>query len=636
MEATKRIVSAGRVTIKSGRLYTSDGGSLRTGGRRLEGSHRENERTGWRSNMRRPLPLEIYLTTWVRTDRYTMERRRGEEAIEKVMRAMTHVSQGRMRIQKAHVDRTIKTNKLRSDIGAKRADKVWAWVANQVKQGNHSLRDTSQWTDAWMGEDALETLAAKGDAAWSPGDRRLQARAHRTEVVGTVRTWLRENEEQGEGKAWKLRPPKLAELHQAKKSMAKGRGGVMAIYAALALLTADGELALTRLPERQSRKGPWEAWIQDSVNWMRRQGWVSDREATETKQKATAAQSATNCRRPKAKHVVVDFGEGWRGVGRTISAELPDVEVVGVDRRGFTNTGALHGTIISAVHHDFQEDTGPDLMTAVQQKVRRGIPQWLLAWMSPDCSLHSIANAINQPKGAAHGKWARSIQNTGATTKERVEDEEGALQESIKGARRLLEGLEAHPTLLFAMENPWTSNLWKEPQVAEVMRRNKTWSLKRVDQCAFGRTSQKPTGILTNIAGWSPKGATGKGRCIVGRCAGTRDNKPGDKRHETQTVANSRERRQSQGALIGGRREFARQAVTNQVAPGLVKEIVEAAQRDRAKQACRERGRKRARDTEGPPLGGQSRGRTRTRQMGRPRRTKETRSMTEDNEDNIE
>lgn len=39
------------------------------------------------------------------------------------------------------------------------------------------------------------------------------------------------------------------------------------------------------------------------------------------------------------------------------------------------------------------------------------------------------------------------------------------LHEAEVSVRRILEGLEAHPHLKFAVENPWTSGLWSLPTV---------------------------------------------------------------------------------------------------------------------------------------------------------------------------
>jgi hypothetical protein len=504
------------------------------------------------------------------------QRQKGEEMIEKVMRGILHSPSGLMKIQRLHVNKAVATNKGARAIGARRADKVWGWVAREVQEGRHALKDKSQWSNEWLSDEEKNLLRVRADAAWHPGDQQKAARAGREEVVGAVRVWLQENEEPARDGPVHIRPQKLAQLHSAKKDMVRSRGGRSAIYAAIVLLAAEGEAVLTQQPQRRSRQGEWREWIPEMVDWMVAQQWVQQEEAAQVKEKATQLQQEHQQeRRP---WVVVDIGEGWRGVGRAISEELPEAEVVGVDRRGFTNTGALHGTIISAVHHEFQADTKEDVIKAVERKVGRSMDQWLMVWLSPECSPHSIANAMNQPKGAAHGEWAATRQNQEASSAQRQELEGEYHREAVEGTRRLLEGLEAHPRLRFALENPWTSRIWQLPEIQSLIQRNPTWRKERVDQCAYGRKSQKPTGILTNVSAWRPEGNTqSSGRCAAGRCAGTLGNAPGDTRHAEQTVPNSKDRRPDQGALIRGKREFTREAVVNAVAPGLVREIVRAA-----------------------------------------------------------
>ena len=65
----------------------------------------------------------------------------------------------------------------------------------------------------------------------------------------------------------------------------------------------------------------------------------------------------------------------------------------------------------------------------------------------------------------------------------------------------------------------------------------------------------------------------------MGTCAGTAQNLPGDRSHKEQTVANSKERRPSQGTKIGSLREYTLSAVKNAVAAELVREITLAALR---------------------------------------------------------
>ena len=143
----------------------------------------------------------------------------------------------------------------------------------------------------------------------------------------------------------------------------------------------------------------------------------------------------------------------------------------------------------------------------------------------------------------------------------------------------MIQGLEEEPQIKFAMENPATSQMWALEIITKALERNKNWRLVTVDQCAYGRKSQKPTKILTNLQEWEPRGQTGTGRCSIGKCAGT---EPGqkDRKHKEQTVPNSKERRPSQGDKQKGRWDYTKEAVTNAVAEALVQEIMEAAIRE--------------------------------------------------------
>jgi hypothetical protein len=250
-----------------------------------------------------------------------------------------------------------------------------------------------------------------------------------------------------------------------------------------------------------------------------------------------------------------------------------------VDRRGFTYTGIKEGTITSAVTHDLTIATEGGVLQAIAKKAGRSISKWTMVWLSPECSPLSIANAINQMNGSAHGKWASTEKNMGNTTQEELRLEEEYLKEAKCSTKNLLVALEADPNITFALENPATSELWNMTEAKEAMERNPSWRKVRVDQCAYGRKSQKPTTILTNLTQkqWTPTGITGNGRCKVGTCAGTVNNNKGDRRHAEQTVPNSKERRPGQGEKTRGRWDFTKQAVVNAVAERLVREITRAA-----------------------------------------------------------
>ena len=326
-------------------------------------------------------------------------------------------------------------------------------------------------------------------------------------------------------------------------------------------------------------------------------GWIQEGEAQEIRSKATEMKE----RQQKAgEHIVVDIGEGWGSVRRALQA-LPGVTVVGVDRRGHTNTGAKHGVITAAVNHDLASKGKEDILTTLARKVGARPRRWTLVWMSLECSSMSIANAINQATGSAHGKWANTEQNKRNTTEERIQQEVEYLRETNEVLENITEALQQHPELKFALENPATSQTWKAEPLVEAIRQNPHWRMVRVDQCAYGRKSQKPTHILTNLKDWEPAGRTGNGRCKIGECGGTEGNKKGNRAHKEQTVPNSREKRPSQGQRSGGRWDYVKEAITNAVAGELTTEITRAAIRET------EEGRKRGNLTgvkqRAPPVG---------------------------------
>ena len=344
----------------------------------------------------------------------------------------------------------------------------------------------------------------------------------------------------------------------------------------MTILTANNEAVLTFCPKAQYKKGPWERWMSDSTEWMTGK-WLTSQEAESTLEAATTNSVKQVLRQ---KHLIVDAGEGWRGVGNAIAQQFPDTQVVGVDRRGHTYTGQKQGVITSAVDHDFTAAGKTDLITTIAKKVGRSARKWMMLWVSPECSPLSIGNAMNQGSGTAHGMWALTSQNQSNCSSERAAQEAEYLREALVALKNIVAALQAHPHLKFALENPATSKMWDLDTVKEAIARNVTWRVARVDQCTYGRKSQKPTKILTNISQWKPMGCTGTGRCVTGKCAGTIGNRKGERGHAEQTIPSVKSKRPDQGAKIGGKRERTREAVVNEVAAGLVCEIVRAARRE--------------------------------------------------------
>ena len=72
-----------------------------------------------------------------------------------------------------------------------------------------------------------------------------------------------------------------------------------------------------------------------------------------------------------------------------------------------------------------------------------------------------------------------------------------------------------------------------------------------------------------------PRGSTGNGRCLAGRCTGHKT-PSGRTAHPNQTVANSKEKRVDKGMKEGGRYEWTTKAVVNALERELLKEIIEA------------------------------------------------------------
>ena len=102
---------------------------------------------------------------------------------------------------------------------------------------------------------------------------------------------------------------------------------------------------------------------------------------------------------------------------------------------------------------------------------------------------------------------------------------------------------------------------------------------------------------------WTPRGQTGTGKCKIMECAGTANNKKGDKRHEQQTATTRTGAHTTMGETTQGKREFNRDAAVNAVAAGLVQEIAQAAFESRDKQK-REQIRGQKRREKGPLQGG--------------------------------
>ena len=186
--------------------------------------------------------------------------------VESQLRIAANTPEGEMAIRKVHVNKVLHSQKAKKTLGRKRADVVWCCVARLLDSGAHINKDMH------LSEENKAMLRAKGEAALGTGP---QALADKLEMTGSVYTWLTENEETNKQGVFVIRPGKLTQLKNARKDGARSKGGHNAIMAALVLLGAQGEATLMMDPNSPRRKGTWEKWIGDTVEWMVTSRWIT-------------------------------------------------------------------------------------------------------------------------------------------------------------------------------------------------------------------------------------------------------------------------------------------------------------------------------------------------------------------------
>ena len=507
------------------------------------------------------------------------------QAIEQAMRTATGTRTGGMSVQRRHVE-AVRKKLSKAKPRAVKASAVWGWLSEEVLAGTHKLRDTTTWSNEWMSTEEMETRVDEAEVDRLEGAERAtaQARLSRRQCVNTVQIWLDENEEK-HGSVQVLRAQKLVQLRAAKQGMMKRRGGTQALYATLALLTQSGRLVLEEDPGSGGVRGQRAEWLKESTAWMQTAEWMTAEEATGFLTQAQEAQSSARSSAATVNYTVLDMGEGWGGIRRAVESMEEGVQSVGVDRRGFTTLGRGMGQIIARVCVDFAEPTeAQNVLRKVAKKGGRALHTYLMVWLSPECTLFSQANWMNVTRGFAHGAMALDPRNVSASTAERQAEEADLVQEAKKALVAQLQALAEEPETMFALENPLNSGLWNLPEVTAITSRQPTWRKHTVDQCAWGREEQKPSIVMTNYR-WLPKGLTGTGRCVVGKCGGTTGNTPGDRRHTNRVVQASRAWNGGvgDGTTSDQRGGLSVQAKKNEVEGDLVRELVRAAIEEQAR-----------------------------------------------------
>ena len=512
------------------------------------------------------------------------KREAAETEIERLVRRTAASGEGARTIEglmKRHVIQIIKSRAAEKVIGLERGAKIWGWLAKANREGK------VPGIDQWISQVEHRINEIRADAAWAETQqqaRKLSAAADREEALGSVRTWLKLNEEPTRQGFQVLREEKRETMRSSRSNFFKRMGGAEAMYATIALLTHSGEVVLETDRGAGGVREANQTWLRRSmlfaaaIDWIREED--TERYIEEAMDRQTRMRQDAQPREGQGTWKILDVGEGWGSIGIAV-AGIPGCATVGLDRVGFVDQGMKLGKITSRLNLDLSTVGRTNVLRKAAKLASRSLESFLMVWLSPECRILTAANAINVARGCTNGRMLQDPRNSEMEEEMRTVKEEEYRQCKQAIANQVLALDQETDKVLFAMENPARSDLWEMAWVKEMMKKNiNRWRLVTVDQCAYGRKCKKPTKILTNIKGWIPKGMTGTGRCIVLKCGGTCGNAkgPGQGRHEQQMIAKDPKRKPREGKIIeGNRREYSIKAGKNLVQAQLVKEIVEAA-----------------------------------------------------------
>jgi len=176
-------------------------------------------------------------------------REAAEAEIERLVRKIVETPEvvGQIKgVQKNHIILVIKSRASERVIGTERGHKVWGWLAKAVREKSVLL------ANQWISKVEHRVNELRADAAWAlTGEqtRKFNAMADREESLGSVRTWMKLNEEPARNGFQVLREEKREALRSSRSNFFKRMGGAEAMYAAIALLTHSGEMVLERTGE---------------------------------------------------------------------------------------------------------------------------------------------------------------------------------------------------------------------------------------------------------------------------------------------------------------------------------------------------------------------------------------------------
>ena len=521
-------------------------------------------------------------------------REKAENAIEEMMRKQLGTKGSVIRdVQKKHVQTIIKSRAAQKTIGTDRGVKVWGWLARASREKRITLKLTTEWTNEWISAQEHMINSLRADEVWTEEhEQKSVARgaADRAEAIGAIKTWMMLNEEPTRNGILVLRSEKREAMRSSRSHLFKRMGGAEAMYAAIAIMTMTGEVVTETDRGMGGKRGASDDWVKRSLAWAMASDWITHTESETdivaiTLKRQDEMRSEIHQREGIGDHKILDIGEGWGSIGIAASEMVEGCSTIGVDRAGFLDQGHRYGTITSRVNMDLCSEGETNVLRRTAKAAGRKLESFTMVWLSPECRILTQGNSMNV-NGHTNGKRLTDPRND-STMPQHVKDiKMEELRQCEKAVENQMEALEQETgNILFAVENPATSDFWKMEAVTSRIQRQKAWRIVRTDQCAYGRKCKKPTNILTNIESWKPKGITGSGRCVILTCGGTKNNAPGkgQRQHEQQMISMDPNRKPREGERIEGtnRREYSIKAGKNLVIAGLVQEIIRAAIRER-------------------------------------------------------
>ncbi len=412
----------------------------------------------------------------------------AEKAIEDLVRKATGNQEGKIKdIQKHHIKTVIKSRAAEKTIGCERGAKVWGWFAKATRSNVITMKPKE-----WLTPHEQMVNEIRSDAAWEEQwiyRKRMTAQANREEALGVIRTWTSFHEEPPKGGLTILRPEKREALRSARSNWFKKIGGAEAMYATIALMTLGGELITETDRGSGGERAVHTMWLTQSMKWLEAMDWIpegtSDQLAEVASERQCSLRKGLKMREGTGDMKIMDVGEGWGSIGIAVS-RIPGCATIGVDRAGFLDQGQLHGQVTSRIDMDLCSKGSQNILRRIAKKASRELETFTMIWLSPECRILTAANTMNVMRGWTNGRLLKDPRNV--MDQETHREKEMQYQQCLEAIENQMEALDQETgKIAFAVENPATSDLWDLESVKTRIGKNESWSVKIVDQCAYGR-----------------------------------------------------------------------------------------------------------------------------------------------------